>query len=106
MLACSALRRSYRDVLMGRGCVSRDISMVCVFVLLEGPEEVLRERLVDRTGHFMPVELLGSQLATLEVPGDNESCTRRDMRRSVEEIVGSVVEELRTHQPQSLIQHQ
>ena len=93
-------------MLMGRGCVSGDVSMVCVFVLLEGPEEVLRERLADRTGQFMPVEVLGSQLATLEVPGDDEPCMRRDMRRSVEEIVRSVVEELRTHQPQSLIRHQ
>lgn len=80
--------------------------MVCVFVLLEGPEEVLRERLEERTGHFMPVALLGSQLATLEVPVGDEVCVRRDVRRSVEEIVRSVVEELGTHQPQSLIRHQ
>ena len=80
--------------------------MVCVFVLLEGPEEVVRERLEERTGHFMPVELLASQLATLEVPGEDEPCVRRDMRMSIEEIVKSVVEELRTQQLQSLLSHQ
>ena len=98
VLACSALRKSYRDVLMGRGCSSGDISMVCKFVLLEGPEEVVRERLEGRTGHFMPVELLASQLATLEVPGEDEQCVRRDVRVSIEEIVRSTLEELRTHQ--------
>ena len=76
--------------------------MVCVFVLLEGPEEVVRERLEGRTGHFMPVELLASQLATLEVPGEDEQCVRRDVRVSIEEIVRSTLEELRTHQTHRL----
>ena len=95
MLACSALRRCYRDTLTGKGLGKEDISAVCTFVLLEGPEEVLRGRLEGREGHFMPTELLVSQLATLEVPGEGERCVRRDVRESVEGIVGGLVEELR-----------
>lgn len=101
VLACSALRRCYRDMLTGKGCGREDISAVCTFVLLEGPEEVVRGRLEGREGHFMPSELLASQLATLEVPGEDERCMRKDVRESVERIVGGLVEELqRTHKLQ------
>jgi gluconokinase len=61
VLACSALRRSYRDIL--RSTVPNDQSFV---IQLDADAETLRERMADRTGHFMPVSLLDSQLATLE----------------------------------------
>ena len=56
---CSALRRAYRDRL-------RQHAPDVLFVLLDVPEPVLTERLTARVGHFMPVEMLRSQLATLE----------------------------------------
>jgi carbohydrate kinase (thermoresistant glucokinase family) len=60
VVACSALRRVYRDVL-------RDVADdVIVFVHLHGTRQLLGERLGMRVGHFMPQALLGSQLATLE----------------------------------------
>jgi len=62
---CSALRRAYRDRL-------RQHAPDVLFVLLEVPEPVLTERLTARSGHFMPVELLRSQLATLEPLGVDE----------------------------------
>jgi len=66
VLACSALKQSYRDVLMPpdvqRGAVR--------FVYLDVPASELRHRLAERTGHFAPPELLTSQLATLEPPRD------------------------------------
>lgn len=59
VVTCSALKRSYRDLLReGRPNVR--------FVFLNVPEEVLAERLAKRTGHYMPSSLLPSQLATLE----------------------------------------
>jgi len=59
VVTCSALRRIYRDLLReGREHIR--------FVYLEIPEEVLRDRLAHRTGHYMPPSLLPSQLATLE----------------------------------------
>ena len=66
VLACSALTRSYRDRLRSRAHRVR-------FIELDVPEQVLRHRLARRTGHFMPVSLLASQLATLETLGDDES---------------------------------
>lgn len=59
VVACSALRRRYRDVLRS-ACPS------ALFVHLTAHRDVLAARLHDRTGHFMPESLLDSQLATLE----------------------------------------
>lgn len=60
--ACSALRRCYRDRL--RATIGQPVQLV----LLENSRERLMERLMGRPGHFMPVGLLDSQLATLERP--------------------------------------
>ena len=65
VLTCSALRRSYRDLL-------RQGNESVFFAHVDVPEAVLAERLAARTGHYMPPSLLGSQLATLEPLGDDE----------------------------------
>src|ERR671919_2771850 len=63
VLACSALKQRYRDVLKaGRPGV--------VFVHLEGDPALIRKRLDHRRGHYMPASLLESQLAALEEPAD------------------------------------
>lgn len=59
VVACSALKRVYRDRL-------RDAAGTVFFVHLDGPRELLERRLGNRQGHFMPATLLDSQLATLE----------------------------------------
>ena len=59
VLACSALRRRYRDVL-------RDRVPTLQVIVIEVPEGELWRRVAGRADHFMPVSLLGSQLATLE----------------------------------------
>jgi gluconokinase len=65
VLACSALRRAYRDVLRsGCGRVR--------FVHLHGDRSVLAGRLAARAGHFVPAGLLDSQLAALEPLGPDE----------------------------------
>lgn len=65
VLACSALKKKYRDAF-------RHQFSHCDFVLLDVPEAELRERIAARTSHFMPVNLLDSQLATLEYPDTSE----------------------------------
>ncbi|MCE7079044.1 gluconokinase [Streptomyces sp. ST2-7A] len=66
VMACSALRRSYRDVLReARGCRVR-------FVHMSVERDLLAERLGTRGGHFMTAALLDSQLETLEPPGPDE----------------------------------
>lgn len=66
VVACSALRRAYRDVL-------READGRVRFILLDVPADALRERVVHRTGHWMPPSLLESQLATLEpLHGDED----------------------------------
>lgn len=59
IVTCSALKRSYRDVL-------RESPADVRFLHLAGDAEVVRERLHGRTGHFMPESLLRSQYDTLE----------------------------------------
>lgn len=63
VLACSALRQAYRDVLETGGA---DLQ----FVLLNGEADLIRERLQVRRGHFMGSDLLESQIALLEPPKD------------------------------------
>jgi gluconokinase len=63
VLACSALKQRYRDILKaGRPGVR--------FVHLKGDPALIRARLAGRRGHYMPASLLDSQLATLEEPAD------------------------------------
>lgn len=61
VITCSALKRSYRDQL-------RQGDPDLFFVLLDGPEALLAQRIAARKDHFMPPSLLTSQLAILERP--------------------------------------
>lgn len=72
VVACSALKRVYRDRLSG--CVSVPIR----FMLLDADSDTLRERLSERAGHYMPPSLLASQLAILERPADDEAALTLD----------------------------
>jgi gluconokinase len=88
-VACSALKRSYRDILT-QGC--NDIA----FVLLDGSRTVLAERLAARTGHFMPPGLLDSQLATLERPSSDERAIVVSIDDPPERIVAAILSRLPT----------
>ena len=84
VLACSALKRSYRGRLgAGRPHVR--------LVHLDGAETLLRERLEQRTGHYMPASLLASQCALLERPTDDERPIRVDIASSPETIVREIM---------------
>jgi gluconokinase len=84
VVTCSALKRSYRDVLRSGAPELR-------FVFLNGTRSLISERLANRRGHFMPASLLDSQLATLEEPGDDEHALRYDITESAQEIVDDIV---------------
>ncbi|KAL5966736.1 Thermoresistant gluconokinase [Taenia solium] len=62
IVACSALKRQYRDVL------SRPPNTDALFVFLRAPRDVLEARILQRRGHFLPPGIIQSQLETLEVP--------------------------------------
>jgi gluconokinase len=89
VMACSALKRSYRDVLRAgaSGAVVR-------FIFLRGPRALLAERLDARRGHYMPASLLDSQLATLEEPAPDENAWVFDIHESPEEIVAAIMARL------------
>jgi len=80
VLACSALKRAYRDILRAGAPSLR-------LVFLSGDRAVLAERLAARRGHFMPASLLESQLATLEAPTPDEGAWVVDIRDEAARIV-------------------
>jgi gluconokinase len=85
VIACSALRRAYRDRIRAGAPSVR-------FVFLDGPADVIRSRMAGRTGHYMPPSLLASQLQTLEPPGDDEpDVLRVDIELPAEAVVGAAV---------------
>ncbi len=65
VIVCSALKRRYRDAL-------RKGNEGMIFLYLKGSEEVILQRLKARSGHFFSPDMLKSQFAALEEPGDDE----------------------------------
>ena len=84
VLACSALRRAYRRRLADAA------GLPLRFVFLDGSRALLAGRMRTRPGHFMPVKLLDSQLATLEPPGPDESA----ITVSIDEPVAAIAERI------------
>ncbi len=87
IITCSALKRSYREVINRRGSG-------VVFVFLSGAKTTIAQRLAVRHGHFMPPSLLDSQLADLEVPEPDEPTIRFDITGSPEAIAERIIDEL------------
>ncbi|WP_051386494.1 gluconokinase [Actinokineospora inagensis] len=87
VVTCSALKRSYRD-LLGRAAPR------VVFVYLHGTREVLADRMRGRTGHFMPVSLLDSQLADLEPLAADEDGWTLDITHTPGELAEAAVRAL------------
>jgi gluconokinase len=87
IVSCSALKRSYRDVL-------RQADPEMAFIWLDLDRQTLEARLKHRRGHFMPASLLDDQLATLELPGDDERVVRVVPDGPVEDTVAQALERL------------
>ena len=89
VLACSALRRAYRDVL--RAAVPLQESFA---IQLDGDAETLRTRVGQRRGHYMPRSLLASQLATLEPLEEDEPGAVVDASGSVADVTAAALSAL------------
>ncbi len=89
VLACSALRRSYRDLLRA------NIGQV-LFIFLDGDRDMIAGRIAKRTNHFMPPSLLDSQIATLDPPSPDEDALCVDVAPSKEEVDDIVEQSVRT----------
>ncbi|WP_037316831.1 gluconokinase [Amycolatopsis orientalis] len=86
VVTSSALKYRYRDVLRGGGDVW--------FLHLHGDRALLADRMKTRSGHFMPVSLLDSQLADLEQLRPDESGLVADIAHTPEEIIASALSAL------------
>jgi gluconokinase len=84
VLTCSALKRSYRDIIIGD---RRDV----VLVYLKGSRERIHQRMIARHGHFMPLALLDSQFATLEEPTPDEHPIIEDVEGKPADIAHEIV---------------
>jgi gluconokinase len=88
VIACSALKRAYRDLLVhGRNDVR--------IIFLNGTQALIADRLARRKGHFMPPGLLDSQFKTLELPKVNENPLIVSIDAPVEAIVDEIARQLR-----------
>lgn len=83
--ACSALKRSYRDHLI------QEAGEPILFVFLDGSEELIGSRMRKRTHEYMPLTLLASQFATLEVPGPDENVVTIPVTLTIEQIADRAV---------------
>jgi carbohydrate kinase (thermoresistant glucokinase family) len=84
VVACSALKRSYRDLL-------REAAPDLRLVFLEGPRALIGRRISDRRGHYMPASLLDSQFAALEEPSPDEYPCVCDASRPPQEILADLL---------------
>ena len=91
VLTCSALKRSYRDIIIGN---RSDVTLV----YLKGSQDLIHRRMAARHEHFMPVALLDSQFATLEEPTSDEHPIAVDVGGRPAEIVAEIVHRLERRQ--------
>ncbi len=91
VLTCSALKRSYRDIIIG----GRDD---VVLVYLKGSRDLIHRRMAARHEHFMPLALLDSQFATLEEPTSDEHPITVDVGGKPPEIAQDIVRQLEARQ--------
>jgi gluconokinase len=87
VVACSALKRAYRDILIGE---RRDVRLV----FLKGDRDVIGRRIAARADHFMPPELLDSQFKALEEPAADEHPIVVSVAPHPREIVEAIVRKL------------
>jgi gluconokinase len=90
IVSCSALKRTYRDRL--RAAAGGNL----FFVYLEGSKALLTKRMGERKGHFMPISLLESQLATLEVPTGEPGVVTVDIDDTIDGIAATALSGLAT----------
>lgn len=95
MVACSALKRAYRDVLIGD---RKDVELV----FLQGDQNLIAQRIAARADHFMPPALLDSQFKALEPPGPDEHPIVVSIAPHPREIVETIVQKLGIDDPAAI----
>jgi gluconokinase len=91
-VACSALKRSYREVLIGRRSET-------VLMYLRGSKALIADRMKARKDHFMPPALLDSQFATLQEPGSGEHPVVVDIGGPLETVTQEAIRQLKERLP-------
>jgi gluconokinase len=94
VVTCSALKRAYRDILIGDRPEVR-------LVYLKGSHQLIHQRMAARHEHFMPLGLLDSQFATLQEPGPDERPIVADIGGAPGEIVADIIRQLDVNPPAS-----
>ena len=89
VVTCSALKRAYRDVILGGRPDTR-------LIYLKGSRALIKARMAARKGHFMPIELLDNQFTVLEEPAADERPIVIDVSATPEAIVAEIVAKLET----------
>jgi gluconokinase len=92
VVTCSALKRRYRDVLIGD---RPDVALV----YLKGSPELIAQRMKNRHGHFMPASLLQSQFAAFEEPQPDEKPITVAIDPPPGVIVDDILEQLKWRRP-------
>ncbi len=92
VVACSALKRAYRDILVGE---RKDVRLV----FLQGDRDLIAQRVAARADHFMPPDLLDSQFEALEPPQADERPIVVSVVPHPREIVETIVQKLRYRGP-------
>ncbi|MCC8431134.1 gluconokinase [Reyranella aquatilis] len=87
VVTCSALKRLYRDIVVGE---RRDVALI----YLKGSQALIHGRLAARTSHFMPLGLLDSQFATLQEPAEDERPIVVDIGPEPSQIVREIARRL------------
>ena len=95
VISCSALKRRYRNVIIGK---RPDVRLV----YLKGDMELIARRVATRQEHFMPPSLLLSQFDALEEPGPDENPIVVSIEPRPREIVAHIIEALTAQTPQSV----
>ncbi|MFN3497542.1 MAG: gluconokinase [Pannonibacter indicus] len=88
IIGCSALKRVYRDRI--RALAGGPVT----FVHLAGSRDLIAGRMAQRTGHYMPLSLLDSQFAALELPQPDEGALTADISQPLDALVDGIVKGL------------
>jgi carbohydrate kinase (thermoresistant glucokinase family) len=94
VIGCSALKRGYRDLLLGQVGDPAGLRALVPLVYLKGSFDLIRNRLAARQGHFMPPSLLQSQFDQLEEPAPEEQPIAIDIAPAPDAIVAAILDAL------------
>ncbi|XP_038161496.1 probable gluconokinase isoform X1 [Cyprinodon tularosa] len=107
LIACSALKRLYRHILLhgsmsgapticSHQTTSHSASPEVFFLYLHGDYDLIHQRMVARQGHYMKAELLRSQFDILEPPSEEENMLTLDIRKSLSEMILEVEKHIKS----------